>query len=59
MPGKTITRAERLARRPIGLGTAIKTITAAIGIKPCGGCRRRSDSLDKMVPDINLFKLLK
>ena len=49
---RLITREERLARR-IGLGTAIKTVTTALGVKPCAGCRRRADTLDRIVPNIN------
>lgn len=36
-----------------GLGQAIKTITLAIGIPPCGGCQKRAEYLD------NLFRFEK
>lgn len=63
---KIITRAERTARlsrplgrvsprSPIGLGTAIKMVTSAVGIKPCGGCNKRGAEWDKKVPNINPF----
>ena len=50
--GSPITAAERAARR-IGLGSAIKAVTTAIGIKPCGGCKRRAVALDAIIPNIN------
>jgi hypothetical protein len=31
----------------VGLGDAIKRATSYIGIKPCGGCRRRAAALNK------------
>ena len=36
--------------RKAGLGTAIKTATTAVGIKPCGGCERRAAQLDAATP---------
>lgn len=30
-----------------GLGQALMRVTSAIGIKPCGGCHRRAESLDR------------
>ena len=33
-----------------GLGDTVAKITAAIGIKPCGGCKGRQDALNRMVP---------
>jgi hypothetical protein len=39
----------------IGLGTLIKTATTAMGIRPCGGCRRRAKKLDQMFPNVNPF----
>lgn len=32
-----------------GLGDAVKRITYAFGIKPCQGCERRTDSLNRWV----------
>jgi len=49
---RLITAKERAARR-IGLGSAIKAVTTAIGIKPCGGCKRRAVALDAIIPNIN------
>ena len=31
----------------IGLGDAIKHVTYALGIKPCGGCERRATALNR------------
>jgi hypothetical protein len=31
----------------IGLGDAIKRMTYALGIKPCGGCERRAAALNR------------
>jgi len=33
----------------IGLGEVIKRATAAVGIKPCGGCERRAAALNTRV----------
>lgn len=31
----------------IGLGDAIKRVTYAVGIRPCGGCARRAAALNR------------
>jgi hypothetical protein len=31
----------------IGLGDAVKRITYAVGIKPCGGCEKRAQVLNR------------
>ena len=31
----------------IGLGDAIKHVTYALGIRPCGGCERRAAALNR------------
>jgi hypothetical protein len=31
----------------IGLGDAIKRVTYALGIRPCGGCERRAAALNR------------
>jgi hypothetical protein len=33
----------------IGLGDAIKRVTRAVGIRPCGGCERRAAALNRRV----------
>jgi hypothetical protein len=32
----------------IGLGTALKRITTAVGVPPCGGCNERAAALDRL-----------
>lgn len=51
---RIITAAEREARRTgkLGLGAAIKTLTTALGIPQCGGCKKRQVALDAIIPDI-------
>lgn len=31
----------------IGLGDAIKRVTYALGVRPCGGCERRAAALNR------------
>jgi hypothetical protein len=38
-----------VAGEEIGLGDLIKRATSSIGIKPCGGCERRSAFLNNLV----------
>lgn len=33
-----------------GLGDTIKKVTDKMGIKPCGGCKKRQDQLNKLFP---------
>ena len=33
-----------------GLGDTIAKITSSLGIKPCGGCKKRQEKLNKIVP---------
>jgi hypothetical protein len=33
----------------VGLGDVVKQVTSAVGIKPCGGCQRRAESLNRHV----------
>jgi len=33
-----------------GLGDAVARMTSAIGVKPCGGCGKRREALNKLVP---------
>lgn len=33
-----------------GLGDLVAKATKAVGIKPCGGCRKRQEKLNKLVP---------
>ncbi len=36
-----------ITQEDIGLGDAIKGVTYALGIKPCGGCERRAAALNR------------
>jgi len=36
-----------LIEEEIGLGEVIKRATYAVGIKPCDGCRKRADALNR------------
>lgn len=31
----------------IGLGDVVKRVAATIGVRPCGGCQRRADILNR------------
>ena len=33
----------------VGLGQAIAKATQAVGVKPCGGCKKRAEAMDKQV----------
>jgi len=35
--------------KDIGLGDVVASITSAIGIKPCSGCKKRQEWLNKLV----------
>ena len=37
-------------QRSRGLGDTIARMTTAIGIPPCGGCKKRQERLNKLVP---------
>jgi len=41
-----------------GLGDTIAKMTKAIGIKPCGGCKKRQERLNKAVPYKGRLKAL-
>lgn len=36
-----------LVEEEIGLGDVIKHATSRVGIRPCGGCQRRADALNR------------
>jgi|GEM_PF-621117 len=36
-----------LNEKEIGLGDAIKRVTYAMGVRPCGGCNRRAAALNR------------
>jgi hypothetical protein len=33
----------------IGLGDVVKRATSAVGIRPCGGCVRRAQALNRLI----------
>jgi hypothetical protein len=33
--------------RPVRVGDAIAAATSAVGVRPCGGCKRRQDMLNR------------
>ena len=33
--------------RPVRVGDAIAAATSAVGVRPCGGCKRRRDKLNR------------
>jgi hypothetical protein len=38
-----------IADEDVGLGELIKRVTSAAGIKPCGGCQRRANTLNRLM----------
>jgi hypothetical protein len=38
-----------LVTEEVGLGDAVKRVTTALGVAPCGGCRRRAESLNRRI----------
>jgi len=38
--------------RQVGLGDAVAAVTQAFGVKPCGGCQKRKEWLNKKVPGL-------
>ena len=43
-------RKEEIAGKSKGLGDTIAKVTSAVGIKPCGGCKKRQEKLNKIFP---------
>lgn len=41
---------EQWDRPSQGLGDTVEKITRKLGIKPCGGCKRRRDKLNRAIP---------
>lgn len=42
---------EKAEPRPMrGLGDAIAAATTAVGIRPCAGCQKRKEALNRLVP---------
>jgi hypothetical protein len=38
-----------VSEQPVGLGDVLKHATSTIGIRPCGGCSRRAEHLNRWV----------
>lgn len=38
-----------VADTSVGLGDVIKRATSTVGVRPCGGCERRSAALNRLV----------
>jgi hypothetical protein len=36
-----------IVHEPVGLGQVVKRVTSAAGVKPCAGCERRAERLDR------------
>lgn len=36
--------------KPVGLGDTVAAVTTAVGIKPCGGCKKRQAALNRATP---------
>ena len=36
-----------LANEDVGLGDAVKRMTYAVGVRPCGGCEQRAATLNR------------
>ena len=39
-----------LQESTIGIGDAVAGVTKAVGIKPCGGCKKRQAALNRATP---------
>jgi hypothetical protein len=39
----------RMQQSSTGLGDVVKRVTTAVGIRPCSGCKRRAETLNRMV----------
>jgi hypothetical protein len=37
------------AERAVGLGDTLKRVSAAVGVRPCGGCGRRAEALNRRI----------
>lgn len=52
LPANTAQASPAVAPAPRlrGLGDVVAKVTTAIGIRPCGGCKKRQEQLNKAVP---------
>lgn len=35
-------------QEPVPFGQAVKAVSSEMGVKPCGGCKKRADKLDQV-----------
>ena len=35
-------------QKPVPFGQAVKAVTSGVGVKPCGGCQKRAETLDRV-----------
>ena len=47
---KKISGDKRPIQKSRGLGDTIAKVTKAVGVKPCGGCKKRQEKLNKILP---------
>ena len=39
----------RMQQPTIGLGDVVKRLTTSVGFRPCSGCQKRAEALNRMV----------
>ena len=39
----------RMQQPTIGLGDVVKRVTTSVGFRPCSGCQKRAEALNRMV----------
>ena len=47
---KKLSALKKSSKRSKGLGDTIKKITNAVGVRQCGGCKKRQNKLNKLFP---------
>ena len=47
---KNVIEPVRHACKPRGLGDTVAKITKAVGVKPCGRCKKRQEALNRILP---------
>jgi hypothetical protein len=48
--GLKVVDCTRPKKKSRGLGDAVAKVTTLVGIKPCGGCKRRQEQLNRAIP---------
>jgi len=49
-PGSSTMKTFSNETRITGVGDFVKALTSALGIRPCAGCERRAERLNKLIP---------